>query len=247
MKLQNSRFLRYAEKDDVDVGSEMNILAIDTSLERCSVALRKRGSGDADTIATETIGRGHAELLPSMVSEVLLSRSLKPGDIHRIGVVCGPGSFAGLRVGLAMARGMALVNKAELVGVPTLSALARAAVRTGIDRPIFAVQDARRGEFFVQTFDAEGFETGLPCASSLADLAGLLPKGAVVTGSGASLVFETYETGSSLELINAIGAPDIEAVIDLVDAAKAPFVTADPIYLRGPDAKKQMGFAVAHA
>ncbi len=225
----------------------MNILAIDTSLERCSVALRNRAGDTPDAVVTETIGRGHAEVLPSMVSQVLSNRALKPKDIHRIGVVCGPGSFAGLRVGLAMARGMAAVNKAELVGIPTLSALARASVETSIDKPIVAVQDARRGELFVQVFRADASEAGPPQVATPADLSGLLPKGARVTGSGASLAFETLGAAYALELINHIGAPDIKAVTDLTEAAGEPFVAPTPVYLRGPDAKKQMGFAVAHA
>ncbi|MEP3277551.1 MAG: tRNA (adenosine(37)-N6)-threonylcarbamoyltransferase complex dimerization subunit type 1 TsaB [Stappiaceae bacterium] len=225
----------------------MNILAIDTSLERCSVALRNSGSEHRDIVITETIGIGHAELLPSMVSEVLSTSALKAVDVDRIGVVCGPGSFAGLRVGLSMARGMALVNKADVVGIPTLSALATAAAKAASDLPIVVIQDARRKELFVQIFDAAGLELGPPQVTTLPALGSVLPRAAILIGSGAKLVKETLDSSQDMDVICDVGAPDIEAVLKLTECADHPFCPPSPIYLRGPDAKKQSGFAVARA
>ena len=113
----------------------MLTLAIDCSARLCAVALHQ---GDTDAIlaaASPDIGRGHAEQLPAILQSVLDRAARELGDVERIGVTVGPGSFAGIRVGVAFARGLALALSVPCVGVGSLEAIAiPAARRTG--RPV---------------------------------------------------------------------------------------------------------------
>ena len=93
----------------------MRILAIDTTGQGCSVALR--APGQADLVLTEAMARGQAERLAPMVEGILETAGLSPRDLDRIGVCTGPGSFAGSRIGVAFARGLALAVGADCVGI----------------------------------------------------------------------------------------------------------------------------------
>jgi tRNA threonylcarbamoyladenosine biosynthesis protein TsaB len=99
-------------------------LAIDCSAIHCAVAVHK---GDGDRILAEespAIGRGHAEKLPAILQSVLAAAGVGLPAIERIGVTVGPGSFAGIRVGVAFARGLALALAVPVVGVGSLEAMA---------------------------------------------------------------------------------------------------------------------------
>jgi tRNA threonylcarbamoyladenosine biosynthesis protein TsaB len=96
---------------------------------------------------------GHATRLLGLVDEVLEAAGVRLEDVGRIAVGTGPGSFTGLRIGIATARGLAQGTGAELVGVSTLRALALNA--EGSDRPVAAVIDARRGEVFAAAWNAD--------------------------------------------------------------------------------------------
>src|SRR5215207_11035135 len=100
------------------------ILALDTSLEDCAVAI---AAGGRVTLVRETIGRGHAERLFGMVEAALAEAGLRLADIDRFAVTVGPGSFTGIRVGVAAARGFALATGKPAVGISTLAAHAAAA------------------------------------------------------------------------------------------------------------------------
>jgi tRNA threonylcarbamoyladenosine biosynthesis protein TsaB len=91
---------------------------------------------------------GHAEQLLALAGELLHEASLTWGAVDRIAVGVGPGTFTGLRIGVATARALAQASGSQLVGVSTLQALA-AAAHAPAGRPVLACVDARRGELFV--------------------------------------------------------------------------------------------------
>lgn len=214
----------------------MIVLAIDTAGVDCSVAVYDAASDVVVARAQETLGKGHAERLSAMIDEVMNKAGLDPAELGRIGVTVGPGSFTGIRVGVAAARGLALALGIEAIGVTTLEVLAETARRSGETGAIMATIDAKRGEVYLQPFDKNGCPAAEPQAMLLDDAdAFIAAAGAKLTGSGEAA------------LANASAEPDhfdIEAVARL--AARQPKVTGKPVplYLRGPDAKPQLGFAI---
>lgn len=214
----------------------MIVLAIDTAGVDCSVAVYDAAGDAVLARAQETLGKGHAERLSAMIDEVMRQAALAPADLGLIGVTVGPGSFTGIRVGVAAARGLALALGIPAIGVTTLDVLAETARRSGEMGAIIAAIDAKRGEIYLQIFDEHGEATAEPKALLLEDARVLAASSqAKIVGSGqAALANALAETDHF----------DIETVARL--AARQPKVTGKPapLYLRGPDAKPQTGFAI---
>jgi tRNA threonylcarbamoyl adenosine modification protein YeaZ len=123
-------------------------LVIDSATEACSAALFE--DGRLLDGAYEIIGRGHAERLVPMIADLP-----DKGHAGRIAVSLGPGSFTGVRIGLAAARALGLAWQAEVVGYPTL-ALVAAMARETCRGPVTVCMTGGHGEWFVQDFDADG-------------------------------------------------------------------------------------------
>jgi tRNA threonylcarbamoyl adenosine modification protein YeaZ len=219
----------------------MKLLAIDTALEACSVAVLADGAGPV--IVSEVIGRGHAERLFGMVEAAMRDAGLGFSDLDRIAVTIGPGSFTGLRVGIAAARGFALVTKCALAGVGTLAAHAFSARETAGPVSVLAVLDARRDEIYGQRFLADGTSDGEASAASADHFAARLQPGDCLAGSGADLV--AAKAGRQVAIAHRLSAPDIRAVAALGRAATPDAAPPRPLYLRPPDAKPQAAKAVA--
>lgn len=176
------------------------ILGIDTALSGCSVALVAGNAVHASRF--ELIARGHAERLVPMTGELLAEAGITPKAISAVAVAAGPGSFTGIRVGLAAARALALAWGVPCHGVSSLAATALAGL--GRDMPemepkrLLAAIDASRGQVYAQVFtgriSADGaislIENTSPAALSPQDAAALATaEGCTFTaGSGAALV-----------------------------------------------------------
>lgn len=214
----------------------MIVLAIDTAGVDCSVAVYDAAGSAVLARAQETLGKGHAERLSAMIDEVMRAAGLAPADLRLIGVTVGPGSFTGIRVGVAAARGLALALGIPAVGVTTLEVLAETARHSGETGAIVAAIDAKRGEVYIQPFDQSGQPAAEPQAMLVADARAFVGSAGVrIVGSGA---------GASADTLAEPDHFDIEAVARI--AARQPKGTGKPapLYLRGPDAKPQMGFAI---
>jgi tRNA threonylcarbamoyladenosine biosynthesis protein TsaB len=131
------------------------VLALDTATPSTVVGLLAGGRRLVEARHDPAPGErpGHAPQLLGLVQRVLEEWGGGWADVERIGVGTGPGSFTGLRIGVATARGLAQASGAELVGVGTLRALAAGADESR--RPVLAVVDARRGEAFVAAWSGE--------------------------------------------------------------------------------------------
>ena len=131
------------------------LLAIDTSGPRLQLALRV---GKKTKTLVEDIQRGHAEILFDRLADFLNQNQVAYADISKIIVTTGPGSFTGLRVGIAAARGLGLALDRPVIGVPNLLALS-----LEIDRDASSiVVDARRDQYYAQNFNAPGLPSDDP-------------------------------------------------------------------------------------
>jgi tRNA threonylcarbamoyl adenosine modification protein YeaZ len=214
----------------------MNLLAIDTAADACSVGV-VAGAG-APVLRTEVIGRGHAEKLMGMIAEAMGAAGLRYPDLQRIAVTVGPGSFTGLRIGIAAARGLALVNKVEVVGIGALAVHA-ASIAFASGRPVMAVLAAGRGECYGQIFAGDGAPLTEPAAASPQVFAAQLAEGMALAGSGADLVVAALPMTVRPAVLHRNTAPDIATLCRLGLTAPAPSGPPKPLYIRAPDAKPQ--------
>ena len=151
----------------------MNLLAIETSTEACSVALLR---GDRLFDRTEIAPRRHAELVLPMAEALLDEAGITRHQLQAIAVGRGPGAFTGVRLAIAVAQGLALALDIPVVPVSSLAALAMQTPRNGA--PILAAIDARREEIYAGTFrfDAAGLVEPLDAERVLAATELVVPK-----------------------------------------------------------------------
>lgn len=206
----------------------MIVLGLDTCLSSCSVAVLDGERALAS--AREVMARGHQERLAPMAREVMADAGLGFDALDRIAVTVGPGSFTGLRVGIAFAKGLAFALDKPTVGIGALEALAAQA--HGL---VFPAIDARRGQLYLQAFDdgaalmAPDAVTVEVAAARIAELSQSRPF--TLVGSGAALLADFAPTAA---VVAAEGA-DARDVARLA-AARTPG-PLKPLYLRAPDAK----------
>lgn len=154
----------------------MKLLALDTATEACSAALWIDGAVHAHF---EIVGRDHTQRLVPVVAAVMAEAGL--GFATLDGLVCGigPGSFAGVRIGVAFAKGVALAHDLPLLGLTSLALLAQGGLRAGATQVLAAI-DARMGEIYVQAFsrDASGLAVAVAPAQVLAPASWRAPEGA---------------------------------------------------------------------
>lgn len=207
----------------------MIVLGLDACLGACSAAMVDDGRVLASL--SEPMTRGHQERIAPMAAEVMAAAGAGFPDLDRIGVTVGPGSFTGLRVGLAFAKGLGAALGRPVAGVGTLAALA-AKAGTGA---VCAVIDARRDQLYLQLF-RDGIAVSapdvLPFAEAAARLAELAADpGMTLVGPGAPLLAPAAPGARLLE----IAAPDPADVARL--AARPDAGAPRPLYLRAPDAR----------
>jgi tRNA threonylcarbamoyl adenosine modification protein YeaZ len=227
----------------------MKLLALETCLAACSAAVTRpaNGNGSPDIVARRELReRGHAEAIMPMIVRAMEQADCRFEDLERIAVTVGPGSFSGVRVGVAAARGLSLATGAPLVGLTTLAVMERRARReSGVaaDNPISIAHDARRGQVYFGRFDGHG--------AALDEIALLTPElaaarmgeGEIAAGSGAYLLVAARpDLGISAQLPDLL--PDAEDLAQMALTAQPAEETVSPLYLRPPDAKPQTGKSV---
>lgn len=213
------------------------ILVIDTSGPECAAGIFDAERNLLVASKSETLGKGHAERLIPMIDEVLKDAGLTLKDMARIGVTTGPGSFTGIRVGVAAARGFALSLGIPAVGVTTLEVVAEQVLEIDPPAPVVAAIDAGRAEVFAQAFLPGGVLLTEPATYDYNTARAMIDRfGAIPVGSGLEAI-EGRAHGPDLYPLDRIGRI----------AARAPDDTkASPVYIRGAGAKPQTGFAIKH-
>lgn len=211
----------------------MKILAVDTALGACSVALL-----DDDKLLAhifEPMERGHAERLAPMVDEAMRQAGMAFSVLGRLAVTTGPGTFTGQRVGLAFMRGLRLALKIPLIGITTLEAMAVATMAETKSHRAATIHDARRNEAYLLLRDADAVvqePVVMPFADAIAQIAAFGP--CALAGTGAAAAQE--KLGRAF-LLSTIRQPDALWVARLAQQRDAPEHAPGPLYLRAPDAK----------
>ena len=220
----------------------MNILAIDTALGACSVAILSGKHVVAEE--HEAMLRGHAEALAPMVQRVLGVAGLPFSALDRIGVTTGPGTFTGQRVGLAFARALGVALKIPVVGTTTLHAMAEEALAAFPDAGwAISAADAKRGEVYLAAYARDRKILVQPrlamisaVLSKLSQAAGEYGLTPVLAGTAAPLVEPLLKAAGYEGPVSEVRQPKAAFVARLV--ANSPDVGPPrPLYLRPPDAK----------
>ena len=206
----------------------MIVLGLDTCLSSCSVAVL-----DGERVlasAREVMARGHQERLAPMARQVMAQAGVAFDQLQRIAVTVGPGSFTGLRVGIAFAKGLAAALDLPTVGIGSLEALACQA--GGL---VFAIVDARRGQVYVQGFEdgralmAPDAVTAETAAARIAELS--MGRPFTLVGSGAVLLADLAR-GAAVIAAEGADARDVARLA----MTREPW-PLKPLYLRAPDAR----------
>ena len=201
----------------------MRILAIDSATEACSVAL----FDDEALIGHfhQVLGRGHAEHLVPAIAALP-----GKGRADRILVSLGPGSFTGVRIGLAAARALGLAWGVEVLGYPTLALVSTVARAAHPDEPVTVCMTGGHGEWFMADFGAEGLPETEVRSLAPADASHACRHTLVAGNRAADLAALSPATRTALDLL-----PDARHALALPPA----LLTTDlaPIYGRGPDAR----------
>ena len=196
------------------------ILAIDTSSAACTAALFD-GSGACIDSREEIIGRGHSERLVPMLADMLAGR--RP---DRLLVGVGPGSFTGIRVGIAAAHGMAIGWGIEIAGMSSLALLV-----AGTGGCVAAAVRGGHGELFLQQFD--GLDHQGEMLNLTPEEAAMAISAPVVVGSGAAQLVEARGWGEALDR-------NPSATDALMLPAALRQLAPTPLYARAPDARPRV-------
>jgi tRNA threonylcarbamoyladenosine biosynthesis protein TsaB len=209
----------------------MLVLALDTALASCSAALVR----DDQVLAAraEPMMRGHQERLASQIQELFVDAVTAPSELDRIVVTVGPGSFTGLRVGLAFAKGLGAALGKPVAGVGTLEALAASAPPA---RLAAAVIDARRDQVYLQPFRDR--TPARPAQALTVDeavdlLINIDVNGPdLLIGPGSSLLASRFPGAATDDRVAAD-----PVVLARLGMTQTPVIPPEPLYLRTADAK----------
>jgi len=226
----------------------MKLLAFDTACSGCSVAFWSQNSVIAS--ARLSMVRGQAEVLMPMIRDVLNKAGSNFIDLDGVAVTVGPGSFTGVRTGLAGARGIALARGLSIIGVTTTETIAtevhQLLSNTALRQPITIVLDSRRKELYVQHFASDLSAEGPPFSASAQVVAQeVIRKQSILAGNAAAQVAAIIsKIKRGFELIcSPVRQPNAETVaaIAATRIIRLPSTKAvnfdDPLYLKPPEAK----------
>lgn len=212
----------------------MKILAIDTADESHSIAILVDGKIIAER--NNLNPSQQAEQLFSKISDIFSISNLSYKDLSAIAVNIGPGSFTGLRIGIAAARGIALASGLPVIGISRFDAIIYA---SEVKYPAAAIIDAKRNQFFFQFYNDENNKEE-PLLIDYDEAVSKIKRSSRISlaGKGLNLIKE------SLDITKGTDTEPNAAIIGMLAAEKlknkAPTEAATPLYIRKPDAKKQI-------
>lgn len=228
----------------------MRVLALDTACSACSAAMWADGAIIASRTAEMT--RGHTEVLIPMVLDVVSAGPIPFAALDLVAVTLGPGSFTGLRTGLAAAKGIALAHDLPLIGITSLEAVAlaarRHAPRETDQLPLVVVLETRRGSVYLQKFAADMTPLNDPCSTMPEEVVNDLPKnGSLLAGDAACRIVAFMGAAArekGVTLIDTVKGPDAGYVAEIAAGrwdggiAHDPERALTPLYVQAPEARR---------
>jgi tRNA threonylcarbamoyladenosine biosynthesis protein TsaB len=210
------------------------ILAFDSSGAACSAALW--AGGRIAVRRLEPMSRGQAERLMPMILAVMEEAGCGFGDLTEIAVTVGPGSFTGIRVALAAARGLALAGNLPVAGITTFDAVLESLPEAAATGRAFAiVLDSKRGDLFVQFYDHDRRPAGGPAILAPASVLGMAPSmPLIVAGDGAELV-RPPPAGADVRFMAAAPVDAAHLVALAARRCGGECLPPVPLYLRAAD------------
>jgi len=185
--------------------------------------------------------RGHAEALMPLIAAVMNQAGAEFGDLDRIAVTVGPGSFTGLRVGVAAARGIALATGKPAVGLTTLAALAAPFTAAEPGEAVLAVINARHGRVYMQLFGRGGHSRAAPQIAPIhTAIRAATASPTRIVGNAAKLIADAWPDNEPPPLlVSAVPAPEIAWVARLGAGLEDLTAPVRPLYLGDADAHPQ--------
>ena len=217
----------------------MNVLSLDTATEVLALAAER---GDAWAALAVRRGLQHSPALLPLAERLLQETGMTPADLQLIVCSTGPGSFTGIRIGLATALGIAQARQIPVVGVSTLDALAR--MHAGHDGDVFTVIDARKGKIYAAVFRA-GRRQGEYLDISPSDLAARIAAAhaPILVGPDAARIRGML--GEAWAQVPVSDAVDPRTLLCLgrerYESEGAPLTVIQPLYLRKSEAEIASG------
>ena len=217
----------------------MKVLGLDSAGSQCAVAVL-----DGERVASvraEAMLHGQAERLVPLIAETLAAAAVTPAALDLIAVTTGPGSFTGIRIGLAAARGLALATGRPAIGIGVLDAYAAAVPPPARQaRTLIVAVESKRDEFYLQAFTAAGTALAPPAQVHPRDLAAWLPAGPLLLAGDAAARLQAQLAGH--DFVMAPGAQSVDAVwvarLGRAQANGGAVEPPRPFYLRAPDTTK---------
>ena len=188
---------------------------------------------DGQVVASQSshMQQGHAAALAPMVASVFHDANVSAVDCDRFAVTTGPGSFTGLRVGVSMARGLAIATEKPAVGIDSFRAWAAMAIDGGAtpSDAVLVALDSRRGTAFVQIFEGDGVTVRVAAIEYTLERLAEITKALRSDG-------EVVVTGDILDISERQAYLDLRYISELA-AHEITGQSPSPFYLRPPDAK----------
>ncbi|QBR71097.1 tRNA (adenosine(37)-N6)-threonylcarbamoyltransferase complex dimerization subunit type 1 TsaB [Beijerinckiaceae bacterium] len=218
----------------------MKILAIDTALPAISACVLDDSAETPEAQETIPMERGHAEALLPLIDRVMARVEGGFESLGRVAVTVGPGSFTGLRVGIAAARAIGIACEVPVTGVSTLAALAAPLILEQKPGLVAVAIDARHGNVYFAAFGPDGRAILSPRIATVREAVRSLGAGPVrLAGSGAQLLaIEAAATGTEAEIARENVGVEIVFVAKLGLLADPVMAPPRPLYLKAPDIKR---------